>query len=68
MDKDELELPSLPEVALRIRDEADNQNVSASNLAGVIREDPGLAVRIIRVANSPMFRATRPIHDLNMAV
>ena len=68
MDKDELELPSLPEVALRIRDEAENENVSASSLAGVIGEDPGLAARIIRVANSPMFRATRPIDDLNMAL
>ena len=68
MDKDELELPSLPEVAVRIRDEAENQNVSASSLAAVIGEDPGLAARIIRVANSPMFRATRPIDDLNMAL
>ena len=68
MDKDELELPSLPEVALRIRDEAENQNVSASSLANVIGEDAGLSARIIRVANSPMFRATRPIEDLNMAL
>lgn len=68
MDKDELELPSLPEVALRIRDEAENENVSASSLGNVIGEDAGLAARIIRVANSPMFRATRPIDDLNMAL
>jgi HD-like signal output (HDOD) protein len=31
MDRDELELPSLPEVALRILDEA--ENVHAANLA-----------------------------------
>ena len=68
MDRDELELPSLPEVALRIRDEAENENVSAKSLSVVIGEDPGLAARIIRVANSPMFRATRPIEDLNMAL
>jgi len=68
MDRDELELPSLPEVALRIRDEAENENVSAKSLSVVIGEDPGLAARIIRVANSPMFRAARPIEDLNTAL
>lgn len=68
VDKDELELPSLPEVALRIRDEAENASVSAQSLANVIGEDAGLSARMIRVVNSPMFRATRPIDDLNMAL
>lgn len=68
VDNDELELPSLPEVALRIREEAENENVSAQSLAGVIGADPGLAARMIRVANSPLFRATRTIEDLNMAL
>ena len=68
VDNDELELPSLPEVALRIREEAENKNVSAQSLAGVIGADPGLAARMIRVANSPLFRATRTIEDLNMAL
>ncbi|MCB1685776.1 MAG: HDOD domain-containing protein [Pseudomonadales bacterium] len=68
VDNDELELPSLPEVALRIREEAESRNVSAQSLAVVIGADPGLAVRMIRVANSPLFRATRTIEDLNMAL
>ncbi len=39
---DELDLPTLPEVALRIRDAAESENVSASSLQRVIAEDPGL--------------------------
>lgn len=65
---DELELPTLPEVALRIRDEAENPNVSAQSLAKMIAEDPGLSGRMIKVANSPMYRGAQTIEDLNMAI
>jgi len=65
---DKLELPTLPEVALRIRDVAEREDVDAQKLAAVISEDPGLAARMVRMANSPMFRAVNPIEDLNMAL
>jgi len=65
---DELDLPTLPEVALRIRDAAESENVSASSLQRVIAEDPGLSGQMIKMANSPMFRATRAIDDLSMAL
>ncbi|MEZ5558342.1 MAG: HDOD domain-containing protein [Pseudomonadales bacterium] len=65
---DELDLPTLPEVALRIRDAAEDDDVSVASLAGVISEDPGLAGRMIKVANSPLYRAAQPIEDLTMAV
>ncbi len=65
---DELELPSLPEVALRIRDAAQDQNVSLASLADVIAEDPGLSGQMIKIANSPVYRAAKPIEDLGMAL
>ncbi len=66
--KDQLDMPSLPEVALEIRDAAESEHVSAVSLAAVVSKDPGLAAQIVRVANSPMFRATRSIDDLSMAI
>src|SRR5690606_2191755 len=68
VESDELDLPTLPEVALRIRDAAESSNVSAASLARVIAEEPGLAGRMIKVANSPMYRAARVIEDLPTAV
>ncbi|XOV82387.1 MAG: HDOD domain-containing protein [bacterium] len=65
---DELDLPTLPEIALRIRDEAQSDNVSAVSLSKVIGEDPGLAAQLVRTANSPMFMATRAIDDLAQAI
>lgn len=66
--KDELELPTLPEVALRIRDEAERETVTAASLGEVIAEDPALSARIIKMANSPMFRGMHVIEDLPMAL
>jgi HD-like signal output (HDOD) protein len=68
LDRDQLELPSLPEVALRIRDAAEHEFVSATSLAKEVGEDPGLAAQLVRIANSPMFRATRSIDDLSQAI
>ncbi len=68
VDNDELELPTLPEVALRIRDAAEDADVSAQGLARVITEDAGLAGRMIKVANSPLYRGANSIDDLNTAV
>ncbi len=67
-ERDQLDLPTLPEVALRIRDTASNRNVSGAALAGVISEDPALSAQLLRMANSALFRATRPIDDLQTAI
>lgn len=66
--RDQLELPTLPEVALRIRDTAQKDDISPKELAGVVSEDPALAARFVRIANSPMFRAIREIDDLQQAI
>ena len=68
LDDDQLDLPSLPEVALEVRDVAESEHVSATKLASVVGKDPALATQLVRVANSPMFRATRSIDDLSQAI
>lgn len=65
---DELELPTPPEVALRIRDEAESAAVTGNSLANVISVDPGLAASLLRVANSALFRGVHVIDELPMAI
>ncbi len=65
----ELELPSLPEVALKIRSALADDNVSVTEVARLLGADPALAARTLRIANSAMFyRGSRPITSLNGAV
>jgi len=66
--KDQLQLPTLPEVALNIRDAAEREDISANELAEVIGGDPSLAARLLKVANSPMYRGAREIESIAMAV
>jgi HD-like signal output (HDOD) protein len=65
---DQLVLPTLPEVALRVREVADDPNADFDKLVGVIGGDAALSARLIRVANSPLLRASRAIEDLKTAL
>ena len=65
---DKLVLPTLPEVALRVRDTLENEDVSMKDVADAISTDAALSARIIQVCNSPLMRATRPIDSVEAAV
>jgi len=66
--QDRLTLPSLPEVALRVRDLAASEDVTAARLATEIGKDAAIAVRMLRVANSAAHRSGRRIESLQQAV
>ena len=68
IENDELVLPTLPEVALRVREAAEDPDVSIPTLAKVICNDTALTARIIKVVNSPLLRTNREINDLQMAI
>lgn len=65
---DQLVLPTLPEVALKVREVADDPDTDIEKLSSVIGGDAALSARIIRVANSPLLRASRAIEDLRTAL
>lgn len=65
---DRLNLPTLPEVALRIREAVDDPDVSAGKLASVVGQDAALAARIIKVANSPLLRGRVQVDNLQLAI
>lgn len=68
IENDELVLPTLPEVALRVREAAEDPNISIPALSKVIGNDAALTARVIKVVNSPLLRTNKEITDLNMAV
>ncbi|WPC06271.1 HDOD domain-containing protein [Pseudomonas benzenivorans] len=68
IDNDELVLPTLPEVALKVREAAEDPNIGIPQLSKVIGNDAALTARIIKVVNSPLLRTNKEITDLQMAV
>ncbi len=68
IDNDELVLPTLPEVALKVREAAEDPDIDIPSMAKVLSNDAALTARLIKVVNSPLLRASREITDLAAAV
>lgn len=68
IDEKRLTLPTLPEVALRVRDAVESEQSRASQVADIVATDAALSARLLQVANSPLYRARNPIDNLQMAV
>lgn len=65
---DRLTLPTPPEVALRLRQLLQDENVSSSRLAAEIQRDPAIAVRLVRIANSAALRTGTRVENVQQAV
>ena len=68
IDNDELVLPTLPEVALKVREAAEDPDIGIAQLSKVIGNDAALTARIVKVVNSPLLRTNKEITDLQRAV
>lgn len=68
LENDKLVLPTLPEVALRVRETLEDSESGMGQVARVITSDAALSARLIQVANSPLLRAARAIESVEAAV
>jgi len=60
-------LPSLPSVALKIIDLAGEADTSLTQINHYISLDPALAAKIIKTANSPLYKSRYPISNISQA-
>jgi HD-like signal output (HDOD) protein len=63
-----LELPTLPEVALEIRDAVENDTADAPMVARMVAKDPALSARLLQVANSPLYRGGSEVDSIQHAI
>lgn len=68
IENDELVLPTLPEVALKVREAAEDPNINIAALAKVIGNDAAVTARLVKVVNSPLLRTNKEITDLQAAI
>ncbi len=65
---EKLLLPSLPDVALKIKAECEKEESSAKKIAEVIGQDPALTVRLLQIANSSLYRTRVSTDNIQMAI
>ncbi len=65
---DRLKLPSLPDIALRIREVLSNRVCDNQRVADLLSTDPSAAAKILKIANSPLCRGVSTIMNLREAV
>ncbi|MDH5633718.1 MAG: HDOD domain-containing protein [Gammaproteobacteria bacterium] len=63
-----LKLPTLPEVATKVRKAIDSEDVGADQIAKIISTDAALSARLLQVANSPVYRGSTQIDSVKIAV
>ncbi len=64
----ELVLPTLPEVALRVRDAIEDDDVTTGQLAKILSTDAALCARIIQIANSAMIGGGKRVETVEQAI
>lgn len=62
-----LTLPSLPDVALKVRKMIDSGD-NAKTIAQAVNTDPAITAKLIKAANSPLFRGTKEFESSAQAI
>lgn len=61
-------LPTLPEIALKVREAADNPDINLNAMSDIISHDPALSLGMIKVANSAIMGRSVKVETLGQAV
>jgi HD-like signal output (HDOD) protein len=68
INNDTLVLPTLPAIALKVRRAADDPNVNLNTMAEVVRQDPSLSARMIKISNSAYLGRTIKVTSTQQAI
>ncbi|MCW8911052.1 MAG: HDOD domain-containing protein, partial [Gammaproteobacteria bacterium] len=63
-----IQLFSLPDIYFELRTVLDNKNSSLMDIVAVIKNDPAMTMRLLRLANSPFFGFASKIETLDRAI
>jgi len=66
--EDRLTIPSLPEVALRIKKAVESETANISKIARIVSADPAITAKLIKAANGPLYRGNVTIDNCQAAI
>jgi HD-like signal output (HDOD) protein len=68
INQEALVLPTLPEVAFKVRQAADDPDVNLHFMSDIIAQDPALSLGLIKVANSALLGRSVKVESVSQAV
>ena len=68
VDANAIQIPSLPEVVIRVNAAIENPDIGVIEVAKLIQLDPALAARLLKIANSPLYQQNLELRDLKQAI
>ncbi|MBF0264867.1 MAG: HDOD domain-containing protein [Gammaproteobacteria bacterium] len=63
-----IELPSMPDIAFRIRELIDSKEATIDDIAKIVMTEPAITAKIIKVANSSVYFRGREITECKSAI
>jgi len=63
MEEENLLLPTLPDISVKIRQAINDQKANSSRIAKVVQIDPAITGRLIHIANSPFYLGRKKIES-----
>ncbi len=64
----QLTLPSVPDVAWKVRRLVDRDDTGAEQIANAVSADPSMAAKLVRACNSPLYRGFSDVRNVREAV
>ena len=65
---DNIQLVSLPEIALRINKLIDDPSSTAQDIADLISQDAALTIRLLKIVNSPFYNFSAQVDTISKAI
>ena len=66
--KGNLELPVLPHVVQELQDVINKPTATATEVAHVVEKDGPISIKLINVANSPLYRGAQKTENVGLAI
>jgi len=68
LENNELILPTIPEVAFKIRRAINDEKANSTRIARIVQLDPALTARLIQISNSALYRGRKTIESCPEAI
>ncbi len=68
MSSGSVKLPTMPDIAFKIQQAFADENSNASQIRELIQSDPAISAKLLRSANSPLYRGNVPVESLQQAI